>query len=150
MCEWLIFPRISFSRAVLFPNFFHLTKNLSRFFLSYLFAKFIITIFFFLDVLYAFLTKISKFDWKQGIKKNNYSNINTTKNCTFVHFKNYATLKTSKRIGLKLVLIISRSKEQVFNSFKDLVWFFDHLWYPADSKPFKTNSLRPRKYSYIS
>ena len=49
------FPDEIFSRSVFFPNFFHLTKNLSRFFLSriiiisHLFGKFIITIFF--DVL---------------------------------------------------------------------------------------------------
>ena len=79
----------------------------------------------------AVLTKISKCEWKQGIEKNNSNNdINITRNCTFVNFKNYATLKASKRIGFKLVLIISRSKERVFSSFKDFVWFFDHLCYP--------------------
>ena len=41
-------------------------------------------------------------------KKNNNNDINTTRNCTFVNFKN---LKTSKRVGFKLVLIISGSKK---------------------------------------
>ena len=48
-----IFPQLSFSRPVFFPDFFHLTKSLFRFFLSriiiiisHLFAKLIIAIFF--------------------------------------------------------------------------------------------------------
>ena len=83
---------------------------------------------FFFDVLYlswlskVVLTKISTCERKQGIEKNNNNNdLNTTRNCTSVNFKNYATLKTSKRIGFKLVLLISRNKERVFNSFKDFV-----------------------------
>ena len=110
------FPNFLFPDQYFSPIFFHLTKNLSRFFLSriviiisHLFAKFIITIFF----MYFFLMKISKVEWKQGIENNNCNYINTTRNCTFVNFKNYTTLKTSKRIGFKLVLIISRSKERV-------------------------------------
>ena len=73
-----LFPRLSFSRPVFFPDFFHLTKNLSRFFLiiviiiiiifSYLFLKFIITMFFscalFIVVEQSSLTKISKCEWK--------------------------------------------------------------------------------------
>ena len=40
-------------------------------------------------------------EWKQGIEKNNNNtDINTTRNCAFVNFKNYTSLKTSKRIGL--------------------------------------------------
>ena len=67
----------------------------------------------------AVLTKILKCEWKQGIKKNNNNDVNTTRNRAFINFKNYTTLKTSKKTGFKLVLIISRSKEWVFNSFKD-------------------------------
>ena len=38
---------------------------------------------------------------KGRIEKNNNNNdINKTRNCTFVSFKNYTILKTSKRIGL--------------------------------------------------
>ena len=111
-----IFPQLSLSQPVFFPEFFSSDKEF-------------IPIFFFFFF---------------------FNDIHTTRNCTFVNFENYTTLKTSKRIGFKLVLIISRSKERVFNSFKDFVWFFDRLCYPFWFKPFKTKSLRPRKYSYIS
>ena len=70
----------------------------------------------------AVLKNISKRESKQGIEKNNNNNdINTTRSCKFVNLKNYTTLKTSTRIVFKLFLIISRGKEQVFNSFKDFV-----------------------------
>ena len=111
---------------------------------------------FFFDVLYlswlskVVLSKISTCERKQGIEKNkNNNDLNTTRNCTSVNFKNYATLKTSKRIGFKLVLLISRNKERVFNSFKAFD-FSNASVIAADSKLFKTKSLRPRKYPYIS
>ena len=139
-----IFPRLSFSRPAFFPNFFSPDKEFILIFFffsiiiiifSCLFAKFIVTMFFWCIFLSwlgkAFLTKISKFEWKHGVEKNNSNNgTNTTRNRTFVNFKNYTTLKTSKRIGFKLVLIIFRSKERVFNSFEDFIWFFDCLCYP--------------------
>ena len=150
-----IFPWLSFSRPVLFPDFFSPDKEfISIYFFNYYyyyyhyyyyyyyyyFFLFVCKIYYynvFFDVLYlswlikAVLTKISKCEGKQGIEKNNNKNdINITRNCTFVNFKNYTSLKTSQRIGFKLVLIISRSKERVFSSFKDFVWFFDHLCYP--------------------
>ena len=116
--------------------------------ISYLFAKSITTMFFY--VLYlsrlskAALTKISKCEWKQGIEKNNNNNdINTARNCAFVNFKNYTTLKTSQRMGFKLVLIISRSKEWDFNSFKDLVWFFDRHCYPRWFKAIQNQITAP-------
>ena len=133
------FPDFLFPSQYFFPIFFYLIKNLFWFFFNYFFfpiylQNLLLPCFF--DVLYlswlskAVLTKILKCVWKQGIEKNNNNNdINTTRNCTFVNFKNYTTLKIRKRIGFKLVLIISRNKEQVFNSFKDLVWFFNCLCY---------------------
>ena len=133
------FPDFLFPNQYFFPIFFYLIKNLFWFFFNYFFfpiylQNLLLPCFF--DVLYlswlskAVLTKILKCVWKQGIEKNNNNNdINTTRNCTFVNFKNYTTLKIRKRIGFKLVLIISRNKEQVFNSFKDLVWFFNCLCY---------------------
>ena len=114
------------------PIFFSILI-LILFIISYLFAKFMITMFFLRTLSWlskAVLTKILKCKWKQGIKKNNNNDINRTRNRAFINFKNYATLKTSKKIGFKLVLTISRSKEWVFNSFKDLVWFFNH-WFKA-------------------
>ena len=129
-CKWLNFSPIFFSPGKEFITIFFF----NYYYYYFLFATFIITLFFY--VLYlsrwskAALTKIFTCEWKQGIEKNNNKDINTTRNCTFLNFKTYATLKTSKRISFKLVLIISRSKEQVFNSFQDFVWFFDCLCYP--------------------
>ena len=150
------FPDFLFPDQYFSPIFFHLTKNLSRFFFQLSLLLLLFPIYLqnlllpcFFDVLYlswlskAVLTKISKCEWKQGIEKNNNNNdINITRNCTFVNFKNYTTLKTSKRIGFKLVLIISRSKEQAFNSFKDFVWFFDRLCYERWFKAIK-NQITP-------
>ena len=148
-----ISPRFFFTWQRNYPNFFQLLLLflliLLLLLLSYLFAKFIITIFFF-DLLYllwlskAILTKKSKCEWKQGIEKNNNNNnINRTRNCTFVNFKNYTTLKTSERIGFKLVLIISRTKKWVFNSFKDFVWFFGCLCYPRWFKAIQNKITAP-------
>ena len=160
-----IFSQLSFFQPVFLPDFFSPDKEFTPIFfqlllllilllllllllLSYLFAKFIITIFFF-DLLYlwlskAILTKKSKCEWKQGIEKNNNNNnINRTRNCTFVNFKNYTTLKTSERIGFKLVLIISRTKKWVFNSFKDFVWFFGCLCYPQLFKAIQNKITAP-------
>ena len=117
-------------------------KALTQFFFSYLFAKFIITMF----LLYTFFIMVDQSSFNKNFemrvkarnwKNNNNNDINITRNCTFINFKNYTTLKTSKRIGFKLVLIISRSKEQVFNSFKDFAWFFDRLCYPRWFKAIK-------------
>ena len=116
-----IFPRLSFSRPAFFPDFFSPDKEFIPIFLIsnyYYYFPFICKVY------KNFEIRVKARNWK-----NNCNNINTTRNCTFVHFKNYATLKTSKRIGFKLVLIISRSKERVFNSFKDFVWFFNRLCY---------------------
>ena len=151
-CKWLNFSPVKF-----FPDFFSPDKEFISIFFSIIiiifFFLFICKIYYyhvFFDVLYlswlikAVLTKISKCEWKQGIEKNNNNNdINTTRNCTFVNFKNYTTLKTSKRIGFKLVLIISRSKEEVFNSFKDFVWFFDRLCYPRWFKAIQNQITAP-------
>ena len=90
-----IFPQLSFSRPVFFPNFFSPEKEFIPIFSGcyYYHAYF--------DALYlswlskAVLTKILKCEWKQGIEKNNNTDINTTRNFTFVNFKNYTTLKTS-------------------------------------------------------
>ena len=95
---------LSFFRPVFLPDFFHLTKNLFRFFLQLLLLlvpiylqNLLLPCFFY--VLYlswlikAVLTKILKCEWKQGIGKNSNNDINITRNCTFVNFKNYATLK---------------------------------------------------------
>ena len=141
-----IFPRFFFTWQRIYLDFFF---N----YYYYFFFLFICKIYYyhvFFDVLYlswlikAVLTKISKCEWKQGIEKNNNNtDINTTRNCTFVNFKNYTTLKTSKRIGFKLVLIISRSKEEVFNSFKDFVWFFDRLCYPRWFKAIQNQITAP-------
>ena len=139
-----IFPRLSFSRPLSFPEFFSPDKEFVPIFfqllLLLLFFLYICKTYYyhvFFDVLYlswlskAVLTKISKCEWKRGIEKNNNNNdIKTKINCTFVNFRNYTTLKTSKGIGFKLVLIIFRSKERVFNSFEDFIWFFDCLCYP--------------------
>ena len=170
------FPGFLFPDQYFSPIFFHLTKNLSRiFFFNYYYYYYYYCYYYyyyyyyfpiylqnlllpcFFDVLYLSLlrkpvsTKILKCEWKQGIEKNiNNNDINATKNCTFVNFKSCTTLKTSKKIGFKLVLFISTSKERVFNFFKDFVCFFDRLYYPRWFKSFKTKSLHPRKYSYIS
>ena len=136
-CKWLNFSQNFFFPTSIFPLFFFLPDKefipiFFQFFSPYL-QNLLLPCFF--DVLYlswlsrAVLTKILKCVWKQGIEKNNNNDINTTRNCTFVNFKNYTTLKIRKRIGFKLVLIISRNKEQVFNTFKDLVWFFNCLCY---------------------
>ena len=143
-----LFPDQCFSSIYFFtwqricPNFFF-----QKFFFPIYLQNLLLPCFFY--VLYlswlikAVLKKISKWEWKQGIEKNNNNNdINITRNCTFVNFKNYTTSKTSKRIGFKLVLIISRSKEQAFNSFKDFVWFFDRLCYPRWFKAIK-NQITP-------
>ena len=160
--KWLNFLQVTkFFPDEIFPNqyfspiFFSTDKEfIPIFFLfsiiiifSYLFAKFIITMIFwctlFIVVEQSIFNKISKFEWKQGIEKNNSNDINTTRNWIFVNFKNYTTLKTSKRIGFKLVLIISRSKERVFNSFKDFVWFFDRLCYPRWFKAIQNQITAP-------
>ena len=151
-----LFPDQCFSSIYFFtwqricPNFFF-----QKFFFPIYLQNLLLPCFFY--VLYlswlikAVLKKISKWEWKQGIEKNNNNNdINITRNCTFVNFKNYTTLKTSKRIGFKLVLIISRSKERVSILSKTSFDFLTASVIPADSKPFKTKSLHPRKYSYIS
>ena len=105
-------------------------------FLLLLFFLFICKIYYynvFLDVLYlswfskAVLTKVPKCEGKQGIEKNsNNTDINTTRNCTFVNFKNYTTLKTSKRIGLVTLTVHSSAislknpklREQLFSGKK--------------------------------
>ena len=141
-----IFPRFFFTWQRIYPNFFSIFIVI----FSYLFAKFIINMFFIYYVLYlswlskAVLKKILKCEWNQGIEKNSNKNyINTTRNCTFVNFKNYSTLKSSKRIGFKLVLIISRTKERVFNSFKDFIWFFNRLCYPRWFKSIQNQTTAP-------
>ena len=155
------FPDEIFS-DFLFPDqyfsliFFHLTKNLSQFFFQFSLLLFfpiylqnlLSTCFYY--VLYlswlskAVLKNILKCEWNQGTEKNNNNNyINTTRNCTFVNFKNYTTLKASKRIGFKLVLIISRTKERVFNSFKDFVRFFDRLCYSRWFKAIQNQITAP-------
>ena len=102
--DW-IFPRLSFSRPEFFsdlfspdkefiPIFFQLLLLMLLFFFPIYLQNLLLPCFF--DVLYlswlskAVLTKISKCEWKQGIEKNNNNNdINTTRNCTFVKFKNF-------------------------------------------------------------
>ena len=155
VCLTKFFPDFLFLDQCFCPIFFHLTKNLFRFFLQLLLLLLLLVPIYlqnlllpcFFYVLYlswlikAVLTKISKCEWKQGIEKNNNNNdINITRNCTFVNFKNYATLKASKRIGFKLVLIISRSKERVFIFSKSSFDFSTASVIHADSKPFKTHS----------
>ena len=121
-----IFPRLSFSWPVFFPDFFFTWQRIYPDFFSIIFIiitiiiiiniiiiiiiiifLFICKIYYYHDVLYlsrlskAVLTKIWKCDRKQGIEKNNNNtDINTTRNCAFGNFKNYTTLKTSKRKGL--------------------------------------------------
>ena len=138
------FPDFLFPDQYFSLSFFSPDKDFIHFFLYYYYYYycyyflFICKIYYyhvFFDVLYlsclskAVLIKISKCERKQGIEKNNSNDINTTRNCTFVNFRNYTTLTIRKRIAFKLVLIISRSKERVFNSFKGFVWFFDRLCY---------------------
>ena len=114
--KWLNFLQVT----KFFPDFFSPDKELIPiFFLLLLFPIYLqnLSLPCFFYVLYlsrlikAVLTKILKCEWKQEIAKNNNNDINITRNSTFVNFKNIATLKTSKIIGFKLVLIISRSKE---------------------------------------
>ena len=163
-CKWLNFSPVKF-----FPDFFSPDKEfISIFFsiiiiiitiiiiiiissssiISYIFSKFIITMFFYILYLSwlskVVLTKTLKCKWKQAIEKNNNNNdINTTRNCTLVNFKNYTTSKTSKRIDFKLVLIISGNKGRVLNSFKDFVWFSDHLCYPRWFKAIQNQITAP-------
>ena len=111
-----IFPRLSFSRPVFFPNFFFTWHRIyPDFFFNYYYYYYYYCYYFpiylqnlllpcFFDVLYllrlreAVSTKILKCEWKQGIEKNiNNNDIKTTKNCTFVNFKSCTTLKTSKK-----------------------------------------------------
>ena len=79
-----IFPRLSLSRPVFFPDFFHLTKDLFLFFLLLLLLLLLLFPIYlqnlllscFFDVLYlswlskAVLIKALKCEWKQGIDKN--------------------------------------------------------------------------------
>ena len=140
-----IFSWLSFSRTVFFPDFFSLDKEFIPIFFRLLLLllfpiylqNFLLSCFFWCTLFIvvdqsSFKKKKSKCEWKQGIEKNNNNNdVNITRNCKFVNFKNYTTLNTSKRICFKLVLIISRSKERVLNSCKDFVWFFDR-WFKAE------------------
>ena len=115
--KWLNFLQVT----KFFPDFFSPDKELIPIFflLLLLFPIYLqnLSLPCFFYVLYlsrlikAVLTRILKCEWKQEIAKNNNNDINITRNSTFVNFKNIATLKTSKIIGFKLVLIISRSKE---------------------------------------
>ena len=93
--KWLKFLQVT----KFFPDFLFPTIIFPYYFSP---GKEFIPIFFPISCLSkAVLTKISKWEWKQRIEKNyNNTDINTTRNCTFVNFKNYKTLKTSKRIGL--------------------------------------------------
>ena len=125
------FSSIFFTWQRIYPGFFFLKLFLLLLLLLLFLSLLLLLLSSSSWLIKAVLKKISKYEWKQGIEKNSNNNyINITRNCTFVNFKNYTTLKTSKRIGFKLVLIISRSKERVFNSFKDFIWFFDRFCYP--------------------
>ena len=122
--KWLNFlqgTKFLFFPTSIFPRFFSPVKGFIPIFLIpnyYYYFSFICKIYYyhFFFFFWCTLSILNKnFDIRVKAKnwKNNCNNINTTRNCTFVHFKNYATFKTSKKIGLKLVLIISRSKKRV-------------------------------------
>ena len=110
-----IFPRFSFSRPVFFPDFSP-GKEFIPIFFSIINIIIIIFSYLFAKLLLPCFFDVLYLSWLS---------------------------KASKRIGFKLFLIISISKERVFNFFKDFVWFFDRLCYPRWFKAIQNQITAP-------